>query len=636
MAAIARLRIERIFLPFFMLERLAEVVADPSLPPLELKEVLVAGEQLRIGENIRRFFARMPACRLWNQYGPTEAHVVTSHELRGPVATWPDLPCIGRPLPNCILHVLDDQQQPVPAEQAGELYIGGEVLARGYLNAPELTAQRFLVDPFSPDPGARMYRTGDLGRYLADGNLEFLGRVDHQIKIRGHRIEPGEIEVVLVGHPDLSACAVVPRSQDGGGRHLAAFVVGRGQAALSIRSLRKWLKDRLPEPMIPARFFLLDALPLNANGKVDRKALEKLEGVSVAAGTDYVAPRNDVEMRLVEIWQRVFQRQGIGVADDFFDLGGDSLLAARLAAAIESELHGKLPIASLFLFPTIELLERRLTEEHWLPPWKSLVPLQPLGERPPVFFVHGWGGDVYCFLDLAQQLPPEQPSYGLQAVGLDGCSAPHTTVESMAAHYVAEIRAFRPAGPYLLAGYSLGGLIAFEVAQQLQRQGQRVALLALLDSEPIGGIPWTVYGKTLALYLSERCGVHLRRWWNMPAHFRMNYLRERLGALKHLLARNRSKPAVTAPPREDGHPPRVDGFSDYYLAVASGYRLRRYPGALDVFLSDETDPRSVASWRHLARGRIAFHRIPCLHEQMIDADHVPVLAKALTRALDRA
>ena len=637
LAAIARWNIHRLFVPFVMLDRLAEVAASqPSLPG-ELQEVMVAGEQLRIGGNIRRFFARMPGCRLWNQYGPTETHVVTSHELHGPADLWPDLPSIGRPLPNCHLHLLDRHAQPVAVGGVGELYIGGAALARGYLHAPELTAERFLTDPFSHDPQARIYKTGDLARFLPDGNIEFLGRCDHQVKIRGHRIEPGEIEVVLGGHPDISACTVMAKRQGDGDPMLVAFVVGRKSADLTLGSLRQWLEQKLPEPMIPGRFAVIAALPLTPNGKVDRQALERVEGMEVAASSNYVPARNDLELKLIELWQKLFHRHGIGRNDNFFELGGHSLLAARLVVAIEQLVGGQLSIAALFESPTIAALAERLTSEHWLPAWQSLVPLQPQGAKPPLFLVHGWGGDVYAFVELAQLLDPDQPVYGIQAVGLGGKVARHITIESMAAHYVAEIRAFQPEGPYFLGGYSLGGLIAFEVAQQLQHQGQRVALLALLDSEPTGGIPWTIYGKTLLLHLSGRGVFHLRRWWNRPSRERRAYCRGCWDKLRFLLARNcHQPPAVTAAPLPDRQLPEVTGFDDYYHAVAASYRLRRYPGSVDYFVSNDTDTRWLSCWRDLVGGGVSFHRVPSQHNDILAPNNVPMVATTLSRLLNRA
>ena len=327
--------------------------------PADLKEVAVAGEQLRIGSGIRNFFSRMPNCRLWNHYGPAEAHVVTSHEMVGAASGWPDLPPIGRPLPNCQIYLLDAQLNPVLPGIVGELHIGGVCLSRGYRQRPDLTSERFIPHPFSSSPGARLYRTGDLARWLPDGDIEYIGRMDHQVKIRGHRIELGEIEAVLSGHPEVSACAVVAQDHSVGDKKLAAFVVNR-QEALSVDSLRQWLAEKLPDYMIPSRFVAVPSLPLNPNGKLDRKALEKLDGVELASGTDYAAPRNERERELAEIWQAVLRREKIGIHDNFFNLGGHSLLAAVLCSQIHCRLGMEISLLWIFEYPTVSRLAKQL------------------------------------------------------------------------------------------------------------------------------------------------------------------------------------------------------------------------------------------------------------------------------------
>jgi thioesterase domain-containing protein/acyl carrier protein len=348
-------------------------------------------------------------------------------------------------------------------------------------------------------------------------------------------------------------------------------------------------------------------------------------------------PANLLELELIRLWRRLFQREDIGRHDNFFDLGGHSLLATRLATEIENLLGCKLPIAALFQSPTVESLTRRLTAENWAPPWSSLVPLQPQGSKPPLFFVHGWGGDVYGFLELAKLLPPDQPSYGIQAVGLDGKAARHTTIEDMAVHYVREIRSFQPEGPYYLAGHSMGGLIALEMAQQLYRLGQRVAFLGLLDTSPHSA-PWTVYWQTLAPYFWQRLQFHLRRWWELPKRDRLGYLRRVWTGPQWWMARNRPKPpVVTTPPEKASQPPQVPGFEDYYWAVASAYRLHRYPGSIDIFWSEIANPIFLSFWNHLARGGAVLHRVPGKHwEMMVGPDHLPTLAKSLRTTIERA
>jgi acyl carrier protein len=257
-------------------------------------------------------------------------------------------------VPNVKIYILDSHSQPVPIGLAGELHVGGGQLARGYLNRRELTAEKFVQHPFKS--GSLLYRTGDRARYLPDGNIEFLGRMDHQVKIRGFRIELGEIEAVLDGHPDLSACAVVTQNHGGRDKILTAFVVGRAQADITVEALRHWLGEKLPEYMIPSRFFLLPALPLTPNGKMDRKALEMLGGVELAVGMDFVAPRDERERELAEIWQAVLRRERVGVHDNFFDLGGHSLLAVQVVSRMRQAMDVEVPLRTLFEYPTISAL----------------------------------------------------------------------------------------------------------------------------------------------------------------------------------------------------------------------------------------------------------------------------------------
>jgi aspartate racemase len=298
----------------------------------------------------------------------------------------------------------------------------------------------------------------------------------------------------------------------------------------------------------------------------------------------------------------------------------------------------KIPIATLFQSPTIELLARRLTDENWAPAWTSLVPLQSQGSKPPLFLVHGWGGDVFVFLDLARLLPPDQPIYGIQAVGLDGKSPRHICIEEMAAHYVKEIVSFQPDGPIYLAGFSMGGVIAYEMARQLHRLGRRVAMLALLDSGPTGKTPWVFYGLAMTVYIPERCWVHVRRWWRLPFRERLNYIRGRWTAFRYWMVRNRSRPPlITAAPQQTRERLEASLGTDYYRAVAHAYQLRPYPGAVDIFVSDESNPAWRLYWRHLVRGGVSFHRVSGGHLQIVlSPDYMPEMAKSLTTVLLRA
>ncbi|MBM3679513.1 MAG: AMP-binding protein, partial [Actinobacteria bacterium] len=439
-----------------------------------------------------------------NMYGPTETTIWSStHRLAGQTETIP----IGRPIANTTLYILDESMNPVPVGTPGELYIGGDGVTDGYLDRPELTAERFVPDPFGAD-GGRLYRTGDLVRYRADGVVEFLGRVDHQVKIRGYRIEIGEIESELGRHADVSENVVV--AVDGaleGQRELLAYVVGTPGAALTSDGLRGHLGARLPDFMIPGRFEILDALPRTPNGKIDRARLPAPGASRAVRSVDAVAARDELERVLVDIWERDLGTRPIGVQDNFFELGGHSLLALKVFGQVEAELGVRLPLATLFQAPTVNLLAAALREEKPelanLAPrvveasvgvpepaeapaakrrGRALVPIKPTGSRTPLFLVHAHGGHVFFYTDLAARLDPDQPFYALQAYGVDGDCEPLETFEEMAAGYLEEIRTVQQTGPYRLGGDCLGGVVAYEMAQRLRAAGERVDIVAMFDS----------------------------------------------------------------------------------------------------------------------------------------------------------
>ena len=412
---------------------------------------------------------------LWNMYGPTETTIWSTIER----IEWADQEIsIGRPIANTEIYILDQFLQPVPVGVSGELYIGGHGLARGYRRRPELTQERFVPHPFSTEPHARLYRTGDLVRYRLDGRIVHLGRLDHQVKIRGFRIELGEIEAVLSRHPAVRQAVVIAREDQQGLKQLAAYLVCQEGSAPTPTELRSFVQMVLPDYMTPSFFVFLEAMPLTANNKVDVRALPA-PAPYLSDALVYVGPRDRVEVQLTALWQQVLEVSKIGIHDNFFDLGGHSLKAAQLFFLLEQVYGRHLPLATLFQVPTIAELASVLSRDQWAPPWQSLVAIQPSGTAIPIFMVPGVGGNVLIFAQLARLLGLDQPFYGLQARGLDGKEAPFTSVPEMARYYVAEIRAFRHQGPYVLAGVCTGGLIAYEMAQQLSEQGEAVTLVVM-------------------------------------------------------------------------------------------------------------------------------------------------------------
>jgi surfactin family lipopeptide synthetase A len=345
--------VERLFLPFVALQQLAEVAEGNGSAPVCLREVITAGEQLRISPQIAWLFGKLGNCRLCNHYGPTESHVVTSYTLSDQPKEWPALPPIGRPIANAKIYLLDHHLQPVPLGVVGEIYIGGEVLANGYLNRPELTTEKFIPNPFISEAGSRLYKTGDLARYLHDGNIEFLGRIDFQVKIRGFRIELGEIEAQLAAHPAVKEVVAVAREDASGGKQLVAYLTVKNGEPPKAAELRGLLQTKLPEYMVPSAFVILDQLPLTPSGKLDRKALPKPEFESADFEHKFVAPRNSIEQVLAGIFQETLKVSRVGVEDNFFDLGGHSLLATRVISRVRQIFALDLTLHSFFASPTV-------------------------------------------------------------------------------------------------------------------------------------------------------------------------------------------------------------------------------------------------------------------------------------------
>ncbi|HWY74914.1 MAG TPA: amino acid adenylation domain-containing protein, partial [Verrucomicrobiae bacterium] len=358
-------RINRLFLPFVALNQLAGAIADGAALPEGLREVITAGEQLRVTPKITGMFERLESCTLHNHYGPSESHVVTAYTLSGPPSSWPPLPPIGRPIANTQIHLLDEKLVPVPIGEAGELYIGGDCLARGYLSQRELTAERFIDDPFQRAPGARLYKTGDLARYVANGDIEFLGRADHQVKIRGYRVEPGEIETVLARHPSVRECVVVPREDSSDQKRLVAYVVCHAGQTFPVSEMRRFLQKKLPDYMVPTACVSLDSLPMTPSGKVNRLGLPAPEPERPDLETQYVAPANPIEEQIAKIWQEVLGINQIGVRDDFFELGGHSLLAAQVISRMREAFGIEPPVAALFEASTVATLAAAVAEGRW-------------------------------------------------------------------------------------------------------------------------------------------------------------------------------------------------------------------------------------------------------------------------------
>ncbi|KAG0042710.1 hypothetical protein BGZ83_000149 [Gryganskiella cystojenkinii] len=448
----------------------------------KLKYLICGGEQGLI-EVFSEVLRHGGPVRLINAYGPTESTVIaTTYNVTGGNNVSDRLP-IGRPIGNTQVYVLDKYCNPVPIGVVGELYIGGPGVAIGYLNRPDPTAERFIPDPFRNVPGARMYRTGDLVRYLPDGNIVFMGRNDDQVKIRGFRIELGEIEARFAEHPQVREVIVLAIGESD--KRLIAYVVADLDEQLA-NTLREHLAAALPEYMIPSAFVRLDVFPLTNNGKVDRRALPEPDSASFAA-RDYEVPQGDLEVTLASIWAELLKIEQVGRHDNFFMLGGHcghSLLAVRMMSYVRKRLGIELKLQTLFSAPTITKLAKKLLQGNngQEDEYGVLLPLKTQGSRPPLFCIHPGLGMSWSYGGLAKYLNSEQPLYGLQARGLNGKTPMAISVKEMTLDYIGQIRSIQPHGPYYLLGWSFGGTVAQSMAVEFERQGEKVALLAIMDS----------------------------------------------------------------------------------------------------------------------------------------------------------
>ena len=634
------------------LEILNHSIPDDAAPDAA-NALVIGGEQLS-AEQVAFWRSRAPHTRLFNEYGPTETVVGCSvHEVDGSTGISGPIP-IGRPIANTQIYVLDRHLQPCPIGTPGELCIGGAGVARGYLNRPELSAERFVADPYSESAGARMYRTGDLARRRDDGILEFLGRLDHQVKVRGFRIEPGEIETALNEHPRVRQSLVMVRDDSAGDRRLVGYVVldtpPDPEATRQLpASVRGFLENRLPAYSVPDAIVILERFPLTENGKVDRKALPNPQYGRLTPENDRVIPRDETESRLVRIWEEELGIHPIGVTDDFFDLGVTSLATARLLARIEREFATRLTAAPVFVAPTIERMANLLRGEEAATKWTCLVPMRTTGTRPPLFCVHGGAGTVFHFRALVEALGPDQPFYALQARGLYGDQPPIVGIPAMAAHYINEIKGVQPVGPYYLGGHCAGGSCALEIAQQLQRTGDVVALVAMFNSlcpsyshsyfrdklrlsEP----PPKLAARDSSGRIQPRKILGFLKWRTLQFIHQVTIRPRWEIAMRAMTSLGHCFAAAGWP-----IPGRVRTAFFVYMGryVLEQYRPRTYAGRVIGFRSSALFSRPLLGWDGLLTGRMDIHSIdgPHVSERNItDPPAVHAVAQALRTALGDA
>jgi len=603
-----------------------------------LREVFVGGEAMD-PSSARSVLETAPPNRLINFYGPTEnTGFSTFYDVREVPKGTTTIP-IGKNISNSTSYILDRDLQPVPVGVKGEIYVSGDGVGLGYFDKPELTASSFLPNPFSP--GKTMYKTGDLGRLLEDGNIEYMGRSDLQVKIRGFRVEVGEVEAVLSSHPSVKAGSVIVKEGNAkGDRRLVAYVLPTRGGANS-EEIRRYMKERLPDYMVPTSFVILDNLPLTPTGKIDRRSLPE-PPASVGKMDAKFAREGSVEGRLTRLWDEVLGVANAGVDDDFFGLGGHSLMAVRLFTRIEEEFGARLPIATLFRAPTIAQLAREI-EGARMSSNVSLVPLRRTGSRPALFLIHAEDGDVFNYGRLVDALGEDQPVYGLKAAGLQDQTRLPETLEEAAAAYIKEVKTVQPEGPYHMAGFCSGALIAHEMAQQLQRSGDKVGLVGALDFEPAGPQKGRRERRGRGLFMREILFIGANLW---------NYAkRRRVGGIKlsasiirlekiwlQVIGVISSRESIL--PGEATQLPATRKRVIFNLSdMTRSYRMRPYEGIITVFkkqmLPTISSPDPTDGWRGYAMGGIVVIPIKGrLHGDMLRPPGVEITARRLRERID--
>jgi len=477
---LSKYQVTRIVLVPSILKMLLNRAADIENQLHRLKLCISSGEALS-PELVKQFKKKLSRCKLLNLYGSTEtAGDVTYYETDNMSPDITNVP-IGRPIDNTQIYILDSNLQPVPVGITGEIAVGGDGQARGYLNRPQLTSKSFISNPFENSEQSRLFMTGDLARYQSDGNIQLVGRIDHQVKWLGNRIEPGEIEATLRNHKDIEDAVVMLREDDSNEEQLVAYITAREKRVLKVDQLNLYLKEKLPDYMIPSAFGILEALPINPHGKIDHLALPPLGHTRPDMETSYQPPVDPEMKKVCSIWENMLNIKPVGINDDFFVLGGNSLLAVRLFAEMEKIYDKVIPLTVIFQAPTIEQLVPIIREERYTTPHTSMVEIHSEGSRPPFYCISA-GEHVTGFVHLSRSLGKDQPFYALPAYPQAWSQDFDFTMEDLAAHYVKEIRSFQSKGPYMLGGFCIGGLVALEMARQLVEQGHKVGIVALIES----------------------------------------------------------------------------------------------------------------------------------------------------------
>lgn len=619
-----------------------------------IRDLLVAGDVLEPGPAKAVLEHSRPG-RLVNVYGPTENTTFSTWYQVKEVADRNEPIPIGRPIASDYLYILDADRQPVPVGVIGELYLGGDGLATGYLGRPDLTAERFLPDPFRPGEGRTIYRTGDLARYLRDGNVQFVGRRDGQAKIHGFRVETGEVALALESHPAVHMAIVTVFSDPGGFKSLAAYLVKAVGDTASLAEVREHLAGRLPSYMIPASMTWIDEVPLTPRGKINRQALPE---PIVGREPDNKAPARVSwpEAKMIALWKEVLGVGAIGPDDDFFDLGGHSLLTIRLIDRVRESYGTRLPVSSVFKAPTPRKMAAALARQEQSGGQRALALLQPEGTRPPLYCVHGIPGTLFEFDNLVRQIGKDQPVYGIESPVRDGTPVPDS-LEATASRYVEEIRSHQPHGPYHLIAYCAGGAFAYEVARQIHDAGEKVGFLGIIDypapKQELKSHFWPCYR-----YAMDNLGgaiVHMSGFRRAPAKERVRrflgtpgFLVKKVLMIPHEVVSSPKPPETrTANPYPDWvvsmpEPQRTIAMRN--TDVLANYIPAAYGGKVVIFVSSSrvTTGKRVGEyektfgWKKLARGGVTRYVIRGDHGTIISPEGWSKIARVIRSGIDRS
>ncbi|MGN6395818.1 MAG: non-ribosomal peptide synthetase [Mucilaginibacter sp.] len=593
-----------------------------------LKTIFMSGDWIPVSlpSRIKKFF---PGAKVVSLGGATEATIWSNYFVVEQIKPeWKSIP-YGRPINNNFFYILDDHLMPVPMGETGHLYIGGVGVARGYANDPEKTKASFVPDPFNKDSGGMMYRTGDLGRMMPDYNMEFLGRKDNQVKINGFRVELGEIESVLNSCEAVYNAVVLAKEGSDGSKRLIAYIVSNGR--FDKDAIEDFLKTKLPEYMIPGMWVPLESLPLNSNGKIDRNALPEHEEVQHSRKI-IIEPVTETEKMLTAIWKDCIGISECSIDDNFFALGGHSLMAVQILSKIEKRIGKKLQLAVLFKHPDIRSLAAFIEIEKKDVNYKSLVAIKPSGSKTPLYIIHGEGLNVLNFSTLAEYMDEERPIFGLQARALNGEDAPEESIQQIAAYYMGEILQHNPVGPYLIAGYSFGGYVAVEIEKQMRAMGKTIQMLMMFDTdaEKTEYKDWyyifskkvkrnfPIFLAFLKSILKHPVLTLKRQFTSHPASFLSNYL-----------YRKDSKSFFQL----------IKKIKEKHLIAFRNYKMEPFNNKVFLFKAKVcvhyVDDAAFLGWKNYAKNGVELFEVPGDHLSMLLTPHVEQFAGILEKTLDK-